>query len=55
MNAQKAETGSIDDSLSKYPGGIEHISLGDVAFCINSVGFRWLSSLLAYLCPLCVP
>ena len=36
--------------------GHQHIRmyLGDVAFCANSVGFHWLS-LLAYLCPQCVP
>ena len=33
----------------------EHISLGDGEDCANSVGFRWLSSLLCYLCPMCVP
>ena len=31
------------------------ISLGIGRFCANSVGFRWSSSLLPYLCPLCVP
>ena len=28
-----------------------NISLGDVGDCANSVGFRWSSSLLHYLCP----
>ena len=32
-----------------------YIYLGITAFCANSVGFRWLLSLLAYLCPLYVP
>ena len=30
-------------------------SLGDTAFCANSVGFRWSLSLLPYFCLLCVP
>ena len=29
------------------------ISLGDGNDCANSVGVRWSSSLLPYLCPLC--
>ena len=30
-------------------------SLGDGGHCSNLVGFWWSSSLLCYLCPLCVP
>ena len=31
------------------------ISLGNGGLCANSVGFRWASSFLPYLCPLYVP